>query len=242
MKHIVIGSKGEVGKALMEVLAERYSVFGLDVGSPDPGFAPPYEVMHIAIPYSETFYARVSAYLPFLSEDGLLIVHSTVKCGTTAKFGSRAVHSPIRGVHPHLAAGIRTFEKCFGGVQAARAAEIFSALGIPVALTPRPEDTEAAKLWCTTAFGLQVMIEKAIHRFCSEHGLDFAFVYSQWTKAYNEGYCALGMPHVVRPVLQHKPGRIGGHCVTPNAEHLDHWLAEVLLRADELLHPEPQTG
>ena len=195
--------------------------------------------MHVAIPFSPTFVVDVKRYMgKYLRTDGLVIVHSTVPVGTTMQLGGGSVHSPIRGVHPNLEAGVRTFAKYFGGPRAQEAADIFVAAGIETRAVPLAETTEAAKLWCTTAYGLQILIEKAIHAYCEEHELDFEVVYAFWTQSYNEGYVALGMSHVQRPVLKHVPGRIGGHCVIPNARLLKHWLGDLLVQCDAEMFAE----
>jgi len=150
MAHLVIGSEGPVGSALVEVLSDKYAVDGIDYLSDRlPG---KYDVIHICFPYNQKFEEAVEVYLDlYLAPGGLVIIHSTVPVGTSAKFN--AVHSPIRGVHPHLAEGIRTFTKFFGGLRAVEAAWIFAQLGIETVTSPQAEDTEAMKLWDTTYYG-----------------------------------------------------------------------------------------
>jgi len=45
---------------------------------------------------------------------------------------------------------------------------------------------------------------------------------SALSKIYKEGYVTLGKPNVVRPVL-YASDRIGGHCVTSNADILGNY-------------------
>lgn len=192
-----------------------------------------FNVIHICIPYNEKFEAAVRVYIEqyLAPHQGLVIIHSTVPVGTSAKFN--AVHSPIRGIHPNLASGIRTFEKYFGGPRAAEAADIFHGLGISCPITEKSENTEAMKLWDTTYYGWNIVFEKAVKAYCDKHGLDFDIVYTQANRGYNEGYAALGMDNVQRPVLKHYPGKIGGHCVIPNAELLGGEIAEIILKNNE---------
>jgi UDP-N-acetyl-D-mannosaminuronate dehydrogenase len=130
------------------------------------------------------------------------------------------VHSPIRGVHPHLAKGIKTFVKYFGGKKAKEAAKVFERLGVKTKVFKDARTTEAIKLWDTSQYGRLIMLEKEIHQWCKENKIDFDAVYTQANKDYNTGYVALGRPEVVRPYLKHMPGPIGGHCVTPNSKLL----------------------
>src|SRR5271166_3534982 len=137
MRHLVIG-KGQVGSAMIEVLSAGYDVIGIDMGDVAEG---KFEVLHVCIPYGAYFEKAMNGYIEqYLAVDGLIIIHSTMNVGISAKFS--AVHSPIRGVHPNLAGGIRTFKKFFGGPRAEEAAGFFRALGIHCMTTERAESTE----------------------------------------------------------------------------------------------------
>lgn len=227
MTHLVLGL-GEIGSAIQKILgSDGY----------DPKVNPDkdvkfYDVLHICFPYSAEFVKAVKMYERELHAD-LVIVHSTVPVGTCDENGW--VHSPVRGVHPDLELGIRTFVKFFGGAQSSRAAGIFSELGIKTYGLAYAKNTEALKLWDTTIYGMNILIEKGIAAYCEKHGLDFETVYTLANATYNEGYAMLGKPQFSKYVLAHKDGPIGGHCVIPNAELLDHPLAEILILANKEL-------
>ena len=61
------------------------------------------------------------------------------------------------------------------------------------------------------------MIKKVISK---KNKIDFGEAYTQWNETYNQGYKKLGMNYVIRPVLKHIPGKIGGHCIIANCETL----------------------
>src|SRR5690606_24505606 len=147
----------------------------------------------------------------------------TVPVGTCDARGW--VHSPVRGRHPHLAEGLRTFVKHFGGLGADEAAQHWPGRSRTHAFA---RDTEAGQLWELVQYGVNIRIEKAIHAWCVEHGVDPEVAYTEFAETYNEGYRALGDEHFVRPVLKHMPGPIGGHCVVQNAPHIDHPLARIV--------------
>lgn len=218
--HLVIGL-GEVGKAIREVLGAD----GLDINITPTHST--YDVLHICFPYSNKFVENVVAYQKKYTPS-LTIIHSTVPIGTSRE--CNAVHSPVRGIHPHLTEGVRTFVKYFGGKDAEQAAKIFRDLGITVKATPLSENTEALKLWDTTIYGMNIIIEKAIHEFCKTHDLDFNLIYADANTTYNEGYERLGHPEYKKYILAHKEGPIGGHCVIPNAKLIDSPLARLLQR------------
>ena len=81
--------------------------------------------------------------------------------------------------------------------------------------------------------GWNIVFEKAVKAYCDEHGLNFDLVYTAANRSYNEGYLDLGMWHVQRPVLKDFPGKIGGHCVIPNAKLLGGDIAEFILGKDD---------
>lgn len=228
-KHLIIGNKGEVGAAIFQVLEEGgYNCYGTDKKEPRT-YMLQFEVIHVCIPFSAYFVGEVDKYTKqYLAEGGLLIIHSTLppikqkdEQGIASFLG--AVHSPVRGVHPNLAEGIKTFVKFFGGPRAEEAAAIFEKIGIKTRITPKAENTEALKLWDTGQMRAFILWEKRIQYWCEVLGLDFDFIYTEANKTYNEGYMALGRPEVVRPFYKHVPGKIGGHCLEQNWELLDYY-------------------
>ena len=63
------------------------------------------------------------------------------------------VHSPVRGVHPYLFEGLKTFVK-YVGAEDKKAGEMakkhFESLGIKTKLVYPAKTSELAKLFCTT--------------------------------------------------------------------------------------------
>jgi len=214
MKHLVIGM-GEIGTGLAEVL----QCHGIDKNDE----VPKADIIHICFPYSDHFVELVQKYKHDTGAS-LTVIHSTVPVGTTNKCGGEAVHSPVRGKHPHLAEGIKTFVKFFGGERAKEVAAHFSALGVKTVTTEKPENTEAMKLWDTEIYREAILLNKRIHQYCEEHGLDFDIVYTLANKTYNDGYAKLGHSEFAKYVLKHVEGPIGGHCLEPNHKLLDNQL------------------
>lgn len=222
MTHVVVGS-GEVGRAVAEVLADQYDVVMRDVEPGEPFEA---EVLHIAFPYGPLFSVAVNRYRAMYSPR-LVIIHSTVPVGTSRLLG--AVHSPVTGKHPNLAASIRTFVKFFGGPMAEDAAAIFAACGVTTECYPDPETTEAGKLLATLQYGWLIAIEKEAREFALSVGADPDVAYRRFNEVYNAGYQALGEPYRL-PILEHVEGPIGGHCVIPNARLTPSRLARRLVK------------
>lgn len=235
--HLVIGL-GEVGGSLLQVLGRAYNVQGLD----DPkGIYPQdvdFDILHICIPYfGDGFFEMVHGLIQSFQKnpESLIIIHSTVPVGTTEKFGPNAVHSPIRGIHPHLVEGILAFEKVFGGLRALEASSYFSCepLNIRTSHVLDSRITEALKLWDTTQYGWQIILEKEMYNWCIENFGDKAsevmdVIYLKANKEYDRIYTSMGKHEVVRPYLKHYEGQIGGHCVIPNAKLLPSTISEIL--------------
>ena len=78
-------------------------------------------------------------------------------------------------------------------------------------------------------------MQKAIYAHAQKHGLNPGLVYEIFNSTYNDGYRALDMAHVQRPVLQNYPGPIGGHCVIPNAKLLDDDVGAWIIERNERL-------
>lgn len=171
------------------------------------------QVLHIAIPYNEAFVEAVRGYQERFKPQHT-VVHSTVPVGTCASLG--AVHSPVRGIHPHLAQGIRTFIKYLGGPGASGVADYFRRAGLRVCLFDRADTTEALKLFDTEYYRTCIAFAHRVKEYCDKQGLNFSEVYRVANESYNEGYRLLGHGEYARPVLEPIQGAIGGHCVLPN--------------------------
>jgi len=229
-KHLVIGA-GEVGKALWIVLSKGYNT---TIGDKDIYAPYKYDFIHICFPYSKNFVQQVRVYKKkYLTKRGICIIHSTVPIGISRKCD--AVHSPIRGIHPNLVKGIETFVKFVGGKNAIAIARVFEVLGIKCRTTPKQETTEAMKLWDTTQYGVSILLEKEIWKFCKKNGVIFDEVYTFANATYNDGYERLGKSQYKRYILEHKEGKIGGHCVVQNCQFLNSHTAREIIRKNKLL-------
>jgi len=227
MKQLIIG-RGQIGIALHKVL--RLPAW--DIIEEQKAIGDSFDVLHICFPFSKRFVDYVKDYIEVYYPN-LVIIHSTVPIGTTEKCGNICVHSPIRGIHPNLEEGIRTFVKYFGGNKANEAAMIFVELGIKVQITSSSRSIEALKLWDTTQYAWNIILEKEIKRYCDKHKLDFDLIYTNANKSYNEGYRDLGMKYVNRPILKHIKGQIGGHCIISNCKLFKNWITKLILKRNE---------
>jgi UDP-glucose 6-dehydrogenase len=220
MNTIIIGM-GEVGRALRKVLSD-YEPQWADSGPARQAHGE-YDIMHICFPYSDNFVKYVKEYQEKY-KPAYTVIHSSVPVGTSSQCS--ATHSPIRGLHPHLESGIRTFPKFIGGQQASDVADYFRRAGLKVVLFDKSETTEAMKLFDTLYYGVCIEFAKEVKRYCDGNGLNFSDVYRLANMTYNDGYKELGHPEFVRPVLEPIMKVTGGHCVVENSAMIDTPLAK----------------
>jgi len=212
-KSIIIGS-GEIGTALYKVLKDTHDIV---IRDKEPLKVEKVDVMHICFPYSKDFTKYVESYKAEYNPE-FVVIHSTIPVGTATKCG--AYHSPVRGVHPNLEGGIRTFVKYL----APRNLELtnyFKEAGIKIKQLEKPEMTELGKMLSTTYYALAVSFHSYAKKLAEKTGTGFECVMTEFNNTYNQGYKELGMENVVRPILYApKNDIIGGHCQIPNAELL----------------------
>lgn len=241
-KKIGILGFGEVGKAIASFYEDPFiqdPAAGLQIA---PGVE--LDILHVCIPCRNDI-EFVGATIEMIEAHGtgaLIFIHTTVPVGTTALIGKtypHIVHSPIRGVHPNLADGIRTFPMYVGADASGAgrlAAEHLEELGISPVVVYKSATTELLKLLDTTYYGLAIAFHAYAKKLCEKQGVSFDMVMTEANRSYNEGYEKLGKSNVIRPVLfPPEGGKIGGHCVIPNAEILrahfgDDAILETILR------------
>jgi hypothetical protein len=225
-KSIICGA-GEIGQSLFAVLKEKYEetyirdIENLEVGDVD--------VLHICFPYSKKFVEYVKGYQKQYNPK-YTVIHSTTPVGTTTK--CNAYHSPVRGIHPHLERSLKTFIK-YLAPKSPELKEYFEDVGIRIRMVNKPETTEAAKLWCTTQYGMNIILEKEIQKYCKDNDVDFNIVYTDCNSSYNEGYEKLGFGKFRKYTIDHVEGEIGGHCVKENAHILNSPSAKYILNENK---------
>lgn len=207
MKHLIIGA-GEIGQALQQI-------FGCDIRDKVSDLSGVYDVIHIAYPYFQGFEDSVIKY-KMQYKAKYVVIHSTVPVGTSKKIG--AIHSPVTGVHPYLKDSILTFTKFVTDKEMANEFEWY---GIPVKYIENSDETEAGKLYALLIYGINVLLEKEIFKYCDENNLAYHNVYEEMVKMYNDGYEAMGMTQFRMYELVHRIGGLGGHCVLQNSPMLN---------------------
>ena len=105
MFSLIIG-RGEVGTSLYNVLKKKYDVSIRD--KEDVEINKQVYVLHICFPYFKDFINEVKSYIE-IYQPKYTVIHSTVPIGTSNQ--CEAFHSPVRGMHPNMEKGLKTFIK-----------------------------------------------------------------------------------------------------------------------------------
>jgi len=222
MKAVLIGC-GEIGRAVKEVFEVNNEIEVCEINRKPKG---EFEIMLVAIPYSDDFIKIVTDYQEEYKVKGT-IIFSTVPIGTTAQIPG-AVHSPVEGKHPNLASSIRKMPRWVGGCNETARDFIFTTFDSMVALKSS-DWTEFLKLRSTSKYGVNIQFARYEKSVCDALAMEFDLV-KDFDKDYNELYDAMGMPQFKRYILDAPEGAIGGHCVVPNAKLLDAQYPSELLK------------
>lgn len=204
---------GQIGKSIYQFIPQ--AIVGTKTRKIDKHH---FDVLHVCIPYQHDFVSIVNKH-----KADLIIIHSTVPVGTTKKIHN-AVHSPCRGKHPNLKESLEVFVKFVGSDNAQlgkKAVEHLKDIGIRYASLVRgTKTTELGKLLDTTYYGVCIEYHRYANELCKKYGVSFDDVMTNFNKSYNIGYMAMSKSQFVRPILYPPKGKIGGHCVLPNAKLL----------------------
>lgn len=228
---IVIGSKGEIGKALIEVFSPYYRVVQKDA-EPLTGLCileGPL-VMQVAIPYSDQFVEIVNNYASEYKPN-IIIIHSTVPAGTCRKLQEKVgktpvFHSPIRGRHSMLTKAIRSYALCYSG-KSKIAGKFFTSAALKTEYYGKDwETTELAKVFSLVHYAMLIDMAKDFETICKSWGVDYDVAVKKWTKSFNRGIKAIEKDQLSRPIITPPTGKIGGHCVLPALSHLSNSLKD----------------
>lgn len=227
MRTIGIVGYGEIGESLEKCyLGKDFQIKIADISKNINNLTQDIDILNVCIPYTDKFVDIVTTYITDYKPK-LTIIHSTIIPNTTRQIITKSnnkmvVHSPVRGVHPKLYEGLKTFIKVIGSDDAAAidaTKKHFDELELKYEIYYNSTASELAKILCTTYYGMCIAFHNDIFQLCEKYDVPFNEVATKWNTTYNEGYQKLGMSNVIRPVLYPpKDNKIGGHCIIPNAK------------------------
>lgn len=216
MMLAVLAGFGEIGESVYNVFSKYHDIA---IHDPEQGYDATggvFDILLVAIPYSEHFCDIVADYARMFGVEGTL-VFSTVPVGTCRKIG--ACHSPVEGKHPDLTESIRKTDKWLGGSNI-YAKRFLEEADFTVRRFNNPETTEFLKIRSTTLYGLNIEFARYSKQVCDELKIEYSVV-KEWDAWVNGLYATMGMPQFTRYILDPPIGAKGGHCVTANAKMLN---------------------
>lgn len=225
MNNVIIGY-GQIGQAVDKVVSitpKRSYIIDPNYKDGNPPEFAIVHVLHICIPYidQQLFFETVKAYIEQFKPEHI-IIWSTVAINTTEKIPN-AVHSPVEGKHPFLMKSIQTMVRWVGANTVGDAEffyEYFQDLGIETRIVSNSNYTEALKLLSTAEYGVNIAFADYKQHVAQELGMDYKYM-KLWNEDYNYLYKELGDANRFQKFVLDPPhGKIGGHCVVPNAEIL----------------------
>lgn len=228
MDAVLVGY-GEVGKGLFQAFEPFHEIRVEDTNLLLSAGEEPTEVLLVAIPYSDSFLQSVMDY-QIRFRPAVTIVFSSVPIGTTGQLKD-AVHSPIEGRHDNMSDSIQKWPRWIGGYNR-DAVKFFVEAHLDVKILQSPSQTEFLKLRSTTVYGINIEMARWSER-CS-HSLDLGYsIVKAYDRDYNHLVSDTLSADFQRSVLDPPKGKIGGHCVLPNAKLIrqgfDHPFIETLL-------------
>lgn len=225
MKDIIVGY-GEIGKAVHKVVGGEPLLVDLDLTEV---VSQPVDIMHVCFTYSEDFTKSMGDYL-VRYQPSHIIIYSTVPIGTTKHFPG-AVHSPIEGRHPNLEESFRRMQRWIGAndEEGQFFKKYFNDLGFNVRLVASSDFTEFLKLRSTAKYGINIVWTDYEKKVADKIGMPFELI-KELDTDYNALYKSFDMDWARRYVLDPPNGKIGGHCVVPNAFLLDEQYPDDMLK------------
>lgn len=231
MKSLVIGS-GEIGTAVADTLAKRDEVVSYDLNDGAAPIIKGVDILHICFPFHDeaNFLTAVDGYIKHFTPMHVLI-WSSVPIGITKQI-SGAVHTPVEGRHPRLAMSIRTMTRWIGANNQGEGdffATYFRECYMRTHVVPSSDYTEFLKLRSTSRYGINLAFAEYEARTAESIGMDYKLL-KDFDTDYNKLYHNLSMRWAQRYILNDPVGKIGGHCVVPNAKLLDKQFPSEMLK------------
>ena len=237
MKKDVVVGLGEIGNPILKLLSKKNIVVGFDLNRDlmDEIKFEKYKnletsFLHIAIPVTDKLITNIlKLYKKFLPE--CIIIHSTIKPGTTEKLQKKipipVIYSATRGVHKRMIYDLKRYIKFFvisanaprSKWASSRYVKVMKGCGIKTKKMSSPETLELAKIICDTSYlGWLVNYAQLSNMIAIQYGIDYD---EMWSFS-DEIHRNLGN----RPKMY--PGYIGGHCVIPNLELINNQTLDMI--------------
>ena len=135
------------------------------------------------------------------------------------------MHSPVRGQHPKMQEGLKTYTKFIGWdtltqEKAGIVREYFEGAGMPSKLIAGTTTTELGKLLALCRYGINVAFTREQEQLCKKFDVDYTAAITLFETSRNEGLKKMDMEYLRQPVLYPFIDHIGGHCTVEDMQIL----------------------
>lgn len=240
---LIIGM-GEIGKPWFNLVSQVKKVVGFDT---DPSkcignwSGEEVEILHVAIPYNESFVNIVVDYA-LEYKPKMIVIHSTIKPFTTRELSNdrrlknmKIVYSPVRGIHSRMEYDLKRYDKFYSSYKdkCTLYEDLLSALGINSRKIKNPHTLEFSKILCdTTYYGWLIVYAMKTEEIAMKYDIDYneMWIFAEQIHEYldNRPSCgSLGK----KGIYPDKKG-IGGHCIMQNLELIKDDISEIY----EIIH------
>ena len=236
MTDVILGM-GEVGSTLFDLLSERgFDCIGKDIvkskeKNTDRPIKEP-KFLHVCLSGELEAFEKITLdEIKKLDKPNTVIIHSTVKPGTTKKIQEKTsvpiFYSPVRGVHSRFLEDMKRYTK-FVASDLAVSEEIKSYIKQrfqKIQWMSNTKTAEFAKILVDTSYyGWLINYAQITEMICKKEKIDF----DEMWKFADEIQQFLGN----RPKMF--PGIIGGHCVMPNLNLIDYEELDAIKSMNEM--------
>lgn len=218
---------GEIGEPILQLVSKKGLTIGYDINEKLMNKKKfhryekiPTSFLHISIPYDKKFEENVIDLVSKFKPE-VIVIHSTIKPGTTEKLQKRlsipVIYSATRGVHKRMIEDLKRYQKFYSvydwAPNASWAKKAFEnrmkKTGIKTKIMSNPLVLELAKIVVDTSYyGWLINYAQLSNTIAIQNKIDYD---EMWSFA-DEIHKYLGN----RPKMF--PGFIGGHCVIPNLD------------------------
>lgn len=238
----VVAGLGEIGNPILQLVSKERSAVGYDVNEKlmDKNKFQKYEklktsFLHICIPFTDKFVENVISLSNKFKPEAI-VIHSTIRPGTTAKLQSRlsipVIYSATRGVHKRMLHDLKRYVKFFAIEPNSPRKEwasstytnIMKKVRVKTKQMSSPITLELAKIVVDTSYyGWLITYAQLSNMIAQEHGVNYD---EMWSFA-DEIHKYLGN----RPKMF--PGFIGGHCIIPNLDLIHNQTLDLIKNLNE---------
>ena len=231
IKKDIVAGLGEIGSPILKLISRATIAVGYDINKKhmNKNKFNKYQnidtyFLHVCIPFTKEFITNVVLLSEKFNPEAI-VIHSTVSPYTTKKLQDKLnipiIYSATRGVHKRMLSDLRRYAKFYSIESNAprknwasiNFSKLMKKCGVKTKKMSSPLTLELAKIIVDTSYyGWLINYAQLSNMIAIQNKVDYD---EMWSFA-DEIHKFLGN----RPKMY--PGFIGGHCVIPNLELIDH--------------------